>query len=286
VDAQPPLTPTDEETALMRACVHGVMPTAAPTTTAAGLWPRLAAVLYHALRDAGALPRGPLASHLRAAAVGEALRWRAYVRISRDVLTALADEGVEPVVVRGAAVAEGVYPHPESRHCDSVTLLVRRRDMPAAIARLQREGFALDSATTSEECRLRHPSRMPLTLRTELLTEPDVQLAAADVWQRSVAADVTGVRVRRLSATDALLDICVSALETRPRSAADWAVDAWFIVVRATDVSWPAVHDVARHAGAAVPMRMALTYLADSLGAPVPQWILESLAAPPTPLCR
>jgi putative nucleotidyltransferase-like protein len=280
------LAPSDDETLLLRACVHGSTMTRPP-------WPAdswrgsgaghsrqiLASLLYRSLRESDNLPRSAEGSYLRAAALTEEVRWREYAHISRESLAALASKGITPVVVGGAALAETVYPHPATRHCDSIVLLVSHDDLDEAAAHLCRAGFARESRPSSVETLVRHRSGMRLALRSELLVSPIFRVRADEVWGRTVVADVTGVRVRRLSSADALLAACVEGLIAEARRGANWASDAWYLIARSGDLSWDVVADAARRGGAELPVFVALSYLAEALAAPVPRQTLDTLGA-------
>jgi hypothetical protein len=283
-DALSLLVPNKEETSLLRACVEA-------DATALDAWASigrvepavrhsrqaLSAFLYYSLRGNDAVLRGAFGSRLRAAVVIEEVRWREYAHLSNAVLTSLVRAGITPAVIRGAALAETVYPHPASRHCDSIVLLVGRRELAEAVAQLRPIGFAPRSNATPDEVPLQHRGGMRLAVRTAVLVGPGFRVPIEEVWNRSIAADVTGVRVRRLSSADALLEVCVEGLVARRIRRADWALDAWHIAVRASDLSWDVLSDTAREAGAALPVLVALRYLTKALDAPVPSATLEAL---------
>jgi hypothetical protein len=280
------LAPNDEETSLLRACVNG-------DATALHDWARvptlepavrhsrqvLAASLYRAVRRNEALSTSAFGSHLRAAVVVEEARWREYAHISSATLTSLLRAGITPAVIRGAALAETVYPDAASRHCDSIVLLVRPWDLDEAVTQLGSIGFVPHARAAPEEMPLKHRGGLRLALRTELLVSSMFRVPAEDIWDRSVAARVTGVPVRRLSSADALLEICMDGLVSRRLRGADWALDAWHVAVRGSDLRWDVLADSACRAGAALPVLVGLTYLAQALNAPVPSATLAALRA-------
>lgn len=274
------LTPGPVETRLVRACFGadeaGEEAWRGDEVLASPAGQCLAALLCHALRERGGFPRGRVGAHLRAAAVAEDARSREYSRISRDLLRALREAGIVPLVVGGAALAETVYPHPATCHSDAITLVVRPADLIEAGRRLTREGFAGAASTGSDESRWRHPSGLPLQVRTHLLASSVFPVPADEVWERSIVAEVTGVQVRRLGTADALLQVCVDGLLEGTARSVRWVADAWHLVGRSADLHWDALVAVADRSGAQLPLLVALTYLADALHAPVPA---ETLAA-------
>lgn len=281
-DALSVLAPNPYETRLLQACLgqdevqrHAWLTDPGRDTPVNATRKILAPLLYCSLRERGLLPRDGLGSYLRAAALNEEVRWSEYTRISRAALQTLAGTGITPIVVGGAALAETVYPDPAARHSDSILLLVP--DLRDAARQLEAQGFAPEPGPRSRETLLRHRSGLRLALRSELLASPIFQVPTTEVWVRSVVADVTGAPARRLSAADALLQVCVDGLVARNPRTAQWASDAWHVIVRSPDLSWDVIVDTARLAGAELPLVVALTYLADALAARVPQAPLETL---------
>src|SRR4051794_3942506 len=87
----------------------------------------LGPLLEASLRRAGAKPGSPkMATALRTAAAREELR----VATLREVIAARLAPVTDPVVVKGAALAESVYPRPALRHTHGLDLLVAP-DAPA-----------------------------------------------------------------------------------------------------------------------------------------------------------
>jgi hypothetical protein len=288
-DALSVLAPHPRETQLLQACLqHGAVSPEAWATDAdrersiTRTRQILAPLLAWSLRNRGSVPDGGLGSYLRAAALNEEVRWREYQQISHAALRSLGAAGITPVVVGGAALAETVYPYPAARHCDSLVLLVPGPDLLAAARHLEREGFVSEPGARSGTSKLRHSSGMRLFLRSQLLAAPMFRVPTEAVWSRAVVTDLARTRTRRLSSADALFQVCVDGLLMRNPRVAQWAADAWYVIDRSADLSWDSVVARAREARAELPLVVALRYLAEVLGAPVPAWARQTLGAAAT----
>ena len=82
--------------------------------------------------------RGALAAEARAHAAEEMLRRRELM----TVLAALTAAGIQPIVIKGMALAYSLYAAPAARRCRDTDLLVRRSELTAVRVTLARLGYA------------------------------------------------------------------------------------------------------------------------------------------------
>ena len=101
----------------------------------------LAPLIAHNLAGAGDLGAARLWTYLRTALVREQLRSRAARAIYAEALEALGRAGVRPVVLRGVAASESVYPDPGLRHCHDLDLLLPGDRLAEAGRALTAAGF-------------------------------------------------------------------------------------------------------------------------------------------------
>ena len=87
--------------------------------------------------------RGALATEARAHAAEEILRRRELVM----VLAALTASGIQPIVIKGVALAYSLYAVPAARRCRDSDLLVRRDEVPAVRRTLAGLGY-----TAAHQC--------------------------------------------------------------------------------------------------------------------------------------
>jgi hypothetical protein len=214
---------------------------------------------------------------LKTAALREDLRSRAFARICGAVARGVSELDPETVLLKGAALAETVYPEAKLRHAHDVELLVRSADLLGVAEALGK----LRLSTTNEAERvvsLEHDSGLPVVLRRELFEVPFYNAIVRGACSRAEQVSVSGAHVRVLSAADALLHCCGSALHSAARGSHRWIVDSWFIVDRGRDLDWEQLVRTANQGRLTVPLSVLLTYLARELDARVPHAALAALA--------
>jgi len=227
-------------------------------------------------------------------------------RVRSLLLEPLAAAGVQPLVIKGAAVAER-YPGPGLRPMDDVDLLVPPEMHRDAAEALRRAGWE----TTRRQgplysLGLSHPGMpgLPVDLHKELAVRADqvFRLTAADLWE--VARPVTLFGAPALALPPEMELVLIATHAGKPFHNFDrllWAVDAAVIVLAAgsagAPIDWGGVGEIAERAGA----RSALAVLlgqAERLGAASPpslrqmdtgrtrRWALEAPLSTRWPLAR
>jgi putative nucleotidyltransferase-like protein len=197
----------------------------------------------------GATPAGvPLAVRDRLTRVFAAATG-CHVLFSRElarVLAAFAAEGVTVIALKGAVLAETLYPHPALRPFHDLDLLVRPEDLTRADARLRALGYARtadehgwrfdvawDRATLYEA-----PGGVRVDLHWGLLNDPRFRWRDADaagVWDRAVDVRLAGVATRALAAEDLLLHLAVHLAVHHAGEGLLWQWDLARLVERGVD---------------------------------------------------
>ncbi len=101
----------------------------------------LAPLLHAHLTSAGIRPPQPADDRLRARALQHAHANRLRARVLAEILHAFYDAGIQALVLKGAALAHLVYPHPGLRPMGDVDVLVSRSRVREAYGLLARLGF-------------------------------------------------------------------------------------------------------------------------------------------------
>lgn len=167
------------------------------------------------------------------------------------VLGAFGAAELPAIVLKGAVLAETLYPHPAARPYNDLDLLVRPDDRLRADACLQALGYTRFDDEHSWSFDVEHdgaaaydgPSGVRVDLHWRLLTEPRYvwNAAAADVWARARTVAVDGVSALALEPVDLLLYLAahfgahhglagllwsrdIALLLERAGEALDWAV--------------------------------------------------------------
>ena len=207
-----------------------------------------------------------------------------------ELLQACAEASLDVIVLKGAALAETVYPRPSLRWFGDLDVLVRPGDAAQARALLASLGYVADEARWSDlvaglDCQVnffRHTDKGPVVveLHTDLLNNAlfreQARLDHAGLWSRSRRVTLAGVEARVFGPEDQLLHLCLhlaSHYFDAPNSLRDIAQ-----VCAASDVDWPLFVALCRLSGLAIAGFCGVFAASSLLGASVPSSALHSLA--------
>jgi hypothetical protein len=225
-------------------------------------------------------PPARLATVLKTAALRSELRTRSFRAIRADVLRALTSAGADAIVLKGAALSELVYPDASLRHAHDVELLIEPGSWDRAGRALARLPFTgLDALEDAPRAELTHASGLPVVLYRRLFQIPFYNVPVDDVWTRTEPASLCGAAARVLSPADAIVHLCGRALHCAGIRSFRWIVDAWYVLDRRRDIDWDVLLRVACARNLAMPLALAVDYLACELDAPVPRAVRERLSA-------
>jgi hypothetical protein len=238
-------------------------------------------LVHRAFVHHGVSTGSALAVVLKSATLREELRSRSFRAILHRILASLAAAGVDPIVLRGAALCDLVYPHAALRHAHDVELLVASDAWDRARRALVATGFA-ETPGMADQARveLTHRSGLPLVLHRHLFRIPFYNLRPNDdAVARAEPVEIAGVMSKALSPADALVHLCGQGMHGPGWGSCRWLVDAAFLLERRGDIDWSVVVRMAASRHLALPLAVSLHYLGGSLGAPVPRQVLDRLHA-------
>lgn len=191
----------------------------------------------------------------------------------------LVGAGLEPVVLKGPAVAER-YPGPGLRPMDDIDLLLPAGQHAPAVRHLRAAGWTVvrPEARDHYDTVLAHPEsgRLALELHYGLEAghERSGALDPAALWARRVPSRSMGVDAFGLPLTDELVMLCMHAAKpfhgfSRLLWIADLAMVCGHAAEAGSPVDWPEVAALAHRAGGATAVAAALA-LARRLGVDSP----------------
>jgi hypothetical protein len=282
------LQPAPPDTTLLRACLltddrgKAAFRSWSNNGSSADLLPPRWNCLFPLLAEAMhrfALPIEPgVRSRLRAALLSEEARCQAYVAIAGPALTALAEGGIEVIVLKGAALAATVYPRPQLRHTHDVDLLVEQAQRGDARACLQRRGWRLTRSTSASATdTLTHASGLPLCLHTRLIRGSLLPENFNAFRDRAQPCAIAGNAALTLSPADTLLHVLGQAVTSGSTSSLRWACDAFFCVTRGPEVDWKVFNEELTKTQLAIAYDGLLHYLRDNLGLTFPTPVVAEI---------
>lgn len=180
----------------------------------------------------------------------------------------LADAGLEPVVLKGPAVAER-YPAPGLRPMDDIDLLLPPEQHARAVELLRGAGWTVVRADAPDhyDTVLAHPESGHLALELhygfEAGHERTGALDAAALWARRVPERALGVDAFGLPLADELVMLCMHAAKpfhgfSRLLWIADLAMVCGHAAETGSPLDWPAVAALAGRVGGTTAVAAAL----------------------------
>jgi len=230
---------------------------------------------------------------LRATVAASATRDQLWLkRTLAEAIGALRDEGIDPIVLKGTAVAHTVYPEPWLRALGDVDLLVPRADLPRADSKLRERGFWGSDTFQVDFPKVDHhtaPLQLPsstiaLELHHQILSEPHPYRFDVDgLRTRAQRKDLGGVQALVLAPADAIhhASVHLSYAHRYEVTPLRGLVDILGLANgQAGPVDWEGFLQsvkAARTSGAVYwPLRMAREWL----DAPIPNPVLDALSPP------
>ena len=204
---------------------------------------------------------------------------------TKDTALALEEAGIRALFIEGAPLAVRYYPEPGLRYTSNVDVLVDDGALPAATAALaQASWFARPQMGAGFGGRHHlfdrdgHACVVRPSLAVDFVEPGDRAGSHAPLWEAAKRQEINGVPILVPQSTDALLGVCVSGARRLPVPSTQWIVDATMIL-RADDVDWGRLVQIAVATGQAVRLRDSLSYLSTLPAPRPPRDAIEQLAA-------
>jgi len=229
----------------------------------------------------------PLAPRLGALRRDTAARNRHRFEAGRRLLTALADAGIDTLMVKGGALIAQAYHDPGLRPMSDLDVVVPTARATAALEVLSRAGWSARVRTTPGFLRMQHAvdlveadTAARCDLHWHVYWECCGPRADDDLWAASVPLTFEGVATRSLGPADQLLHLCVHGSRRARSSPLLWIPDC-LSVLGAGGIDWTRLLAQARQRRVVLRAATMLAYLARTFHAPVPGDVLAALEASP-----
>jgi hypothetical protein len=247
-------------------------------------WHDLVPLLYYRLKALGPGATIPvdIEQELRDAYTHSTWRnMRLYHELGQ-VLAVLRDNDIPAILLKGAHLAQGVYPSIALRSMCDVDLLVRERDL-SAVERCLFEMGCVRSGRSTTSCH--HSYRTPvqgllLEVHWDIVgMESPFTLSVDGLWARAQPLSLSDVPVAVLSAEDLLLHLCLHAGFRHGFEVGLTAFCDITEIVRChgSELDWPLVQARARQWGAGRCVYLTLRLAQELLGTAIPAKVLRSL---------
>ena len=203
------------------------------------------------------------------------------------LLRALAEHGIEPLVVGDAVLAVRTYGDTGSREIAQLEIVVKDADEHAVSDALGRAGWPFPAERLAGLLRRRGVARIvdgarrPLLVQTALLPEFSLTGLTGETFGAATRGEITGVPALFADPADELVRVCALGARRTFWHSVVWAADAAALIGAKPEMNWDRVVAVGIANRAGLPVADALRYLSAVLEVPVPSEIPEQLAAAP-----
>jgi putative nucleotidyltransferase-like protein len=252
-----------------------------------GLIPWLALVMRQSARASSVAPAEDLAT-LNLLAAASALHSDALFTALTRILAALGEAGVEPIVLKGPALASTIYPTRDLRPFGDLDLLIRPDDLARADAALRALEYAPYSNEPTEVDDFHLVYAQPgrdcvVELHTDLLQLGLPTVCGKALWARAERWELAGVRrpLLLLGLEHQLLHLCVH-LHLHGYRRLIWFIDLERLLrLRGEEVRWAELWALAHAEGVTLSVRHALLLTRELLDAPLPAGALRAARVDP-----
>lgn len=207
------------------------------------------------------------------------------------VIRMLAKHDIDSLLLKGAALASGIYGDSGARPMADADLLVRRKDLPGAVDLLRATGWnprppvsarAFDSfLRTKHAITLVDDAGRELDLHWHVFFRSRVEALDDALWERSRPARLCGVSTRVLAPEDLFFHVVVHGAEWNAVPPVRWVADAYGVHRSAPGFDWNLVVESARSRRFVLASLAGLEYLAGAFRVPVSPEVLSALRTLP-----
>jgi hypothetical protein len=203
----------------------------------------------------------------------------------------LRREGIDTLILKGAAVALYYHPDPGIRPMQDVDVLIPEERAFEVLHLLKSEGWDLTvwapRSLTEAFLSFRHsigfrdPDGLEIDLHWHTMYQACRPGQDRAFWDAALPFDFMGIGTKVLCPTDELLNTCVHGIKRNAVPPIRWVADCMTILRSGHEIDWRRLLDLARDTHVTVPLAYGLTYLKDTFNAPVPEDLLRPLKDTP-----
>jgi Uncharacterised nucleotidyltransferase len=179
----------------------------------------IAPLVYHSFvkSDAMGLVPAVVAQTLRSSYYANAARNALLYNDLKKLLLTFEQEKIDVIVLKGAALAETVYPHRALRPMSDIDLLVRTQQLSKVGSKLLDMGYLFEGHEKTKEFYLEHRYHWVFTKRSDVNIEihwhikrptSPFRIDIDGLWERARQTVIAGVDALVVSPEDLLLHLC------------------------------------------------------------------------------
>ncbi len=219
------------------------------------------------------------------------LAFRNQLHLARltGVIQQLAPAGIPTMLLKGAAMIQNYYRDPGLRFMEDSDLMTPREEIPRVLELLRAAGWRWEGPRKAPASLLdaRHAlalfradgAKLDLHWRVfgAVWHPGDLQ----SFWDQSRQVSIHGIETRSLCPEHQLLHTCAHGSVYQEDRGLRWIADAVTLLQASPEFNWSYFCDQTRAREFSLTMRVALAYLKNVCGAPVPEKVLRGFADEP-----
>jgi len=250
----------------------------------------LTLLLYDRLQQSEALSKLPqtVAERLRNVYLAASARNAVMLHHAGQILHTLRSAGIDVIVLKGLYLVESVYRSIGLRTFVDLDILVRKGDIPQALASMQAIGYKLSTYYHSKDSNtdIKHIPPMTkvngpyLEVHWGILEENEPFIINLDdIWQRAVATRSADVDVLAMCTEDLILHLCLHlTYQHKLRAGIKFLFDiAEVIILRANQIDWQKLISTAKEWKAERVVWLTLHLLDQITGVKAPEDVMTHL---------
>lgn len=240
-------------------------------------------VAYVLAQDPGGFPDSVRDQLLARGRANASLQLRRHAALRR-IAGSLEEARIPLIILKGMALAYTAYPNPYCRSMTDVDLFVPRRKLESAVQVVGNLGFLETRVCFRQDCpAFASPDRLVyVEVKGALPSFEAFGMNSDSLWERSLPADLGGVRARVLCPEDSVQHLCLHLgphdnYLSRLQSLLDLR---FYLEKHGAEIDWQAVSDRSAQIGSSAWVHLTLWLVQELLGAPVPAEFFQSCPAP------
>jgi len=240
-------------------------------------------LLYHTLKDVDGLLPGWVMSRLQTAYYSAFTHNISYYRELSDILSSFKRSGIQVIILKGAVLAETLYPDISLRPFSDIDLLIRDQDLLKAESDLQyldyekytrefRQGYQREFEKYSAYLK-RGRIAIHVDLHTRLFPFAHAQESELNgFWDRAVVTQIGGNICLVLSAEDTVLHLCAHIFKHGFQTRLLWFYDIALMISKyGESLNWKLIEKNARTLGVYGIVGFVLDQVRHALDISLPQ---------------
>lgn len=196
-----------------------------------------------------------------------------FLKSAGEVLSALKEDGIPAIVLKGVALIETIYPHIGMREMSDIDLLIKDKDYPLASRRLKNLGYDLHPGTSVPTWVREGKIAVIVQLHTRI-----PYLNEKELWGNLIPIVINSEDALTLPLEQNLIYLCYHLAVSHTNSEQKWIEDIrWFSVRYGAELDWRLTVDLIRKHRLQAPCYYVFLEAKRRFDSPIPDFVLSEI---------